>query len=119
MTMTTRTWDRARRRASGIAAASVLTAALTIVGLVGFGVPDAWWPQTGQAFAASPAPSPSVKDDPCDLVVGPAKDYCTSGHAQAAAPAPKFDATDAWMILPPAAGLLGMAVYRLSARRRS
>ncbi|MEU6553205.1 hypothetical protein ABZ915_23415 [Streptomyces sp. NPDC046915] len=36
----------------------------------------------GRAFAApSPSPSPSKSNDPCDLIHGPAKDYCEKGSA--------------------------------------
>ncbi|MFE8923832.1 hypothetical protein [Streptomyces rochei] len=35
-----------------------------------------------RAFAA-PTPSPSPSDDPCDLIHGPAKDYCEDGNSGA------------------------------------
>ena len=54
--MTTSSWNRARRVA---AAASVLTVLAVVAGAVilalGVGVPDGWWPHTGQAFATSTA----------------------------------------------------------------
>ncbi|MFE1499925.1 hypothetical protein ACFW89_33170, partial [Streptomyces albidoflavus] len=34
-----------------------------------------------RAFAApTPTPSPSASNDPCDLIRGPARDYCTNGR---------------------------------------
>ncbi|MFC7308983.1 hypothetical protein ACFQVC_32850 [Streptomyces monticola] len=118
--MSTRIWDRIPRVRVLAAAVTLSAAVLFVVGLVGFGVPDVWWPQTGEAFAASLHPtSPPRHDDPCDLVAGPAKDYCNTGVVPGAAPAPNFDALDAWMILPPVAGLLLLGVWRISwARRR-
>ncbi|WP_415954397.1 hypothetical protein [Streptomyces sp. KLOTTS4A1] len=117
--MSTRIWDRARRRAMGFAVAAVATGALTATLLIGFAVPDGWWPTTGQAFASSAPETGAGADDPCDLVVGPAKDYCRGqGLLQGAAPAPEFDAVDAWMLLPPAVGILALTAYRLRSARR-
>ncbi|MBT2439838.1 hypothetical protein J7E93_06815 [Streptomyces sp. ISL-36] len=56
------------------------------------GVPHAWWPETGHAFAASdpsrtqPAPSRAEGSDACDLIVGPAGDYCRKSGTRAAQP---------------------------------
>lgn len=56
------------------------------------GVPDAWWPETGHAFAAShpsrlqPAPSRAEGNDACALIVGPARNYCLNGGTRAAQP---------------------------------
>ena len=75
--MTTSSWNRARRVA---AAASVLTVLAVVAGAVilalGVGVPDGWWPHTGQAFATS---TRTAHHDPCALIVGPAKAYCERG----------------------------------------
>ncbi|MFE7765561.1 hypothetical protein [Streptomyces sp. NPDC057438] len=50
-------------------AAAVLTAVQTSVVLLA----------TRAAAAPTPSPSPSASDDRCDLIVGPAKDYCERG----------------------------------------
>ncbi|RVU15132.1 hypothetical protein EOT10_39830 [Streptomyces antnestii] len=69
----------ARRATVTLVAVLVLTAA--VLAVLWLGVPDCWWPQTGKAFAAGhttlPAPaSAAPANDPCDLIVGPAKAYC-------------------------------------------
>ncbi|MEU0274429.1 hypothetical protein [Streptomyces sp. NPDC006307] len=35
---------------------------------------------TRAAAAPTPTPSPSASNDPCDLLIGPAKEYCSSGE---------------------------------------
>ncbi|UYQ63050.1 hypothetical protein [Streptomyces peucetius] len=60
-----------RRRAAGIGLllASVQASAIVLA---------------GRAFAApSPTPSPDTSNDPCDLIHGPARDYCEDGDAPA------------------------------------
>lgn len=37
---------------------------------------------TRAAAAPTPSPSPSASDDRCDLIVGPAKDYCERGAGE-------------------------------------
>ncbi|WP_199550174.1 hypothetical protein [Streptomyces sp. N35] len=122
--MSTRIWDRARRRTAGLAVAAAAAAALTVAGLIGLGVPESWWPTAGQAFASSAPQADAEADDPCDLIVGPARDYCTRGALHAASPAPEFGAGGAGVLLPPAAGVAALppcrpgSVYRLRAPRR-
>ncbi|MEH0634700.1 hypothetical protein [Streptomyces bottropensis] len=53
-------------------AAAVLTAVQTSVVLLA----------ARAAAAPTPSPSPSVSDDRCDLIVGPAKDYCERGAGE-------------------------------------
>ncbi|MFC5804008.1 hypothetical protein [Streptomyces formicae] len=36
--------------------------------------------------AAAPSPSPTPSNDPCDLLIGPAKEYCTNGDATPRSP---------------------------------
>jgi hypothetical protein len=110
--MTTSSWDRSRRIAAVASALAVIgvTAAVLILAL-GVSVPETWWPSTGQAFAAD---SPQRgHDDPCDLIVGPAKTYCDPGTdaTTAAAGQPQLDGTAAWKLLPPAAGLVALAIW--------
>ncbi|WP_329296094.1 hypothetical protein [Streptomyces sp. NBC_01455] len=115
--MTTSSWDRSRRIA---AAASVLTVIAVVAGAVilalGVGLPDAWWPRTGQAFAADARPA---HRDPCALIVGPAKAYCERGATTAAGQQDVAGA--AWRLLPAGAGVAALVVWRLRAagqRRR-
>ncbi|MGW7362966.1 hypothetical protein ACWGI8_05935 [Streptomyces sp. NPDC054841] len=108
--MTSSSWDRSRRVA---AAASVLTVIVVAVGVLllalGASVPEAWWPRAGQAFAADARPA---HQDPCDLIVGPAKAYCVSGtRASASAERPSADGA-AWRVVSAGAGLAALMVWR-------
>ncbi|GGP80698.1 hypothetical protein [Streptomyces melanogenes] len=103
--MTTSSWDYSRR----VAAASVLTVIVVVVAAVvlalGAGVPDAWWPHTGWAFAADAA-------HPCTQIVGPAKASCERGAASSASG--QHDAAGGvWRLLPASAGLGALVVWRL------
>lgn len=66
--------SRARRIA---VAAGSLTTVCVAVGLLAVilsvGLPQAWWPDIGNAFAADASPQ---RSKPCAGVVGPAKEYC-------------------------------------------
>jgi hypothetical protein len=110
--MTSSSWDRSRLHA---AAAIVLTL-IAVVGVLvlatGVGVPQAWWPHTGQAFAADARPD---GQDPCALIVGPAQDYCERGAATtAASSAEQRDvAGAAWRLVTAGAGLAALVVWRL------
>ncbi|MCX4598256.1 hypothetical protein OG819_54940 [Streptomyces sp. NBC_01549] len=117
--MTTSSWDRSRRIA---AAASVLTVIAVVAGAVilalGVGLPDAWWPHTGQAFAADARPA---HHDPCALIVGPAKAYCERGTATTAAGGRQDEGGAVWRLVPAGAGVAALVVWRLRAagqRRR-
>ncbi len=107
--MTTTSWDRSRRIA---AAASVLTviAVVAFVIALGVGVPDAWWPQTGQVFAAD---ARTGHPDACASIVGPAKAYCERGTTTAAG---REDTAGAvWRLVPAGAGVAALVVWRLRA----
>ncbi|MFF4162819.1 hypothetical protein [Streptomyces sp. NPDC001741] len=57
--------------------------ALSLVGVLG-GLPALVMALSSRAYAAptpTPTPSPSSSDNPCDLIVGLAKDYCEDGEA--------------------------------------
>ncbi|MGW2650899.1 hypothetical protein ACWC2T_39965 [Streptomyces sp. NPDC001393] len=106
--MTTLSPSRHQRIAT---AATVLTviaiAAGVLVGALTMGVPEAWWPHTGLAFATD---AHTAHHNPCDLIVGPAKAYCERGakntdehHGAAAA---------AWRLVPAGAGLAALLVWR-------
>ena len=117
--MTTSSLDRSRRVA---AAASVLTVIAVVAGVLilvlGVGVPQGWWPHTGQAFAAD---AHSAHHDPCALIVGPAKAYCERGTTTTATAAHPAMAGAAWRLVPAGAGLAAVVVWRLRAagQRRS
>jgi len=104
-------WDRSRRIRT---AAAVLTVIAVTVGVLvlalGVGVPAAWWPHTGQAFAAS---SPPAHDDPCHLILGEAKKYCERGTTHAVRAEHPGGAPTAWRLVPVGAGLGAVIVWRL------
>ncbi|MFF9818911.1 hypothetical protein [Streptomyces sp. NPDC014006] len=107
--MTTSFWDRSRRVA---AATSVLTVIAVAVGAVilalGVGVPQTWWPHTGQAFAAD---THSAHQDPCARIIGPAKAYCKRGTTTTAAN--KRDVAGAvWRLGTAGAGVAALVVWR-------
>ncbi|MFF1714594.1 hypothetical protein [Streptomyces sp. NPDC058268] len=115
------TFSRPARRIT-LALAVLLAVASFVTGLaLGPGVPEAWWPRTGAAFAAT-APTRQADtvtaspDNPCDLIVGPVKEHCQRVHTT---PPPELDRdrsplTGALMLTPVA---LGIAVL-LRLRRR-
>ncbi|MFJ9729438.1 hypothetical protein ACIRP3_42580 [Streptomyces sp. NPDC101209] len=105
--MTTLSWDHSRRVA---AAVSVLTVIAAVVLALGVGVPQAWWPHTGQAFAADARPT---HRDPCALIVGPAKAYCERGAASKASTGQQNVAGAAWRLGTAGAGMGALVVWRL------
>lgn len=114
--MISSSWDRSRRIR---AAAAVLTVTAVSVGVLALalevGVPDAWWPHTGQAFASS---SPPAHDDPCRLIVGEAKRYCERGTTRAASAEHRGGASAVWRLLSVGAGLTLLIVWRLRSAGR-
>ncbi|MFJ6636755.1 hypothetical protein ACIQMR_36145 [Streptomyces sp. NPDC091376] len=109
--MTTSSWDRTRRIA---AAACVLTVIAGTVGMLvlaaGSSVPAAWWPHTGQAFTADARPA---HQDPCDLIAGPAKEYCERGTPETTSAEHQGTAGAAWTLVPAGAGTAALLVWRL------
>ncbi|MGW2027919.1 hypothetical protein [Streptomyces decoyicus] len=79
----------ARPRAGTAGILVLVAVVLLIAALVAVGrapsLPDAWWPKTGRAFtptsqpAAGHGPATVSRNDPCDLIVGAAHDYCRNG----------------------------------------
>ncbi|MFE0520804.1 hypothetical protein [Streptomyces sp. NPDC058954] len=108
--MTTSSWNHARRVA---AVASVLTVVAVVVGAVilapKVGVPDRWWPNTGQAFTSSR----TAHQGPCALIVGPGKAYCERGTTTTAAAGQQDVAGAAWRLVAAGAGVAALAVWRL------
>ncbi|MET7715488.1 hypothetical protein [Streptomyces sp. NPDC005407] len=108
--MISSSWDRARRIRTAASVLAVITVAVGVLVLaVGMSVPEPWWPHTGQAFAADASPE---QQDPCALIVGPAKAYCERGPADSAS-AGHHDATGAaWRLVPASPGLAALVMWR-------
>ncbi|MGW1616390.1 hypothetical protein ACWCQZ_44480 [Streptomyces sp. NPDC002285] len=108
--MTSSTRDRSRRLA---AAASAFTLIAVVVGVLVLalraGVPQTWWPHTGQAFAAD---ARHADRDPCALIVGPAKEYCERDTKTPASTEKPNGAGAAWRLLPAGAGMAALVVWR-------
>ncbi|MFE4413246.1 hypothetical protein [Streptomyces sp. NPDC056821] len=103
--------SRSRRLA---AAASALTAIAVAVGVLvlalGASLPEAWWPRTGQAFAADAAKAPAGS---CDRIAGPAKAYCERGrHATSAGSTQAGGDAAAWKLLPAATAVGALVIWR-------
>ncbi|MDI3408342.1 hypothetical protein [Streptomyces cavernicola] len=127
------TFSTRRPRLSGALTVLLTAAAVAAVLVLSHGVPEAWWPQTGNAFprSAQPAPgpegaaapgakptataasTPAHEDDPCDLIVGPAHDYCAKGKSGA----PSGFNPSAALLLAPA--VIGIVVVRFLTRRKA
>jgi len=115
--MISSTWDRSPRIRAAAAILTVIAVTIAVLALVlGAGVPQGWWPHTGQAFAAS---SPPAHDDPCRLIVGRAKAYCERGTTHAASAEHHGGAAAVWRLLPAGAGLTALVVWwRRAGRQR-
>ncbi|MER6030673.1 hypothetical protein [Streptomyces sp. NPDC001851] len=101
-------WDRSRRIAAASSVLAVITVAAGVLVLaLSVGVPDAWWPHTGQAFAAD---SHAHHRDRCAPIVGRAKAYCERGLA--ASVSGHHHAGAAWRLVPAAAGVAALVVWR-------
>ncbi|WP_052499820.1 hypothetical protein [Streptomyces vietnamensis] len=116
---------RAQRLFGALSWFTVWVAAIGTVVLALTGVPDAWWPETGQAFAASyptptqPAPSPAKESEACALILGPAHDYCLRGVTQTAQRGPGSSGGTperALLLVPVALGLTVVLRLRRSPR---
>ncbi|WEP00751.1 hypothetical protein A6P39_041995 (plasmid) [Streptomyces sp. FXJ1.172] len=111
--MTSSSWDRSRRIAAASSVLAVITVAAGVLVLaLSVGVPEAWWPHTGQAFAAD---SHAGHRDPCAPIVGRAKAYCER-CAAASASSGHHHAGAAWRLVPAGAGVAALVVWR---RRRA
>lgn len=118
--MTTSSWDRSQRISAAAGVLALIAVIAVLVGAVVLaltaGVPDAWWPHTGQAFASG---SPTSHHDPCVSIVGPAKEYCERG-ATTTAVGRQDMAGAVWRLVAAGAGVTALVVWRLrySAGRR-
>lgn len=110
--MTSSPWDRSRRIAAASSILAVITVAAGVLVLaLSVGVPEAWWPHTGQAFAAD---SHAGHRDRCAPIVGRAKAYCERGSAASASG--RHHSGPAWRLVPAGAGVATLVVWR---RRRA
>ncbi|MDQ0605770.1 hypothetical protein QF037_010203 [Streptomyces canus] len=104
---------RSRRLAAVASVLTVITVAAAVVALVvGASLRESWWPRTGAAFAAETS---SPRQDPCEVIVGPAKEYCERGvSASISSPAAaRQDLGDAvWRLVPAGAGLAALVIWR-------
>ncbi|GAA1042293.1 hypothetical protein GCM10009566_43340 [Streptomyces murinus] len=105
--MISTSWDRSRRIA---AASSVLAVIVLAVGVLAValsvGVPESWWPHTGQTFAAKA----HGHRDRCAPIVGRAKAYCERGSAASALG--HHPSGTAWRLVPAGAGMAALVVWR-------
>ncbi len=106
--MTSASWDRSRRLAAAGSVLMVIAAGALVLAL-GMSMPEAWWPRTGQAFAAD---AHSTHKTPCDLIAGPGKAYCERGTTTAAFAEDSRGAGAAWQLVPPAAGVAALVLWR-------
>jgi hypothetical protein len=114
--MISSSWDRSRHIRTAATVLTVITVTAGVLFLaLGAGVPDGWWPHTGQAFAAS---SSRAHDDPCHLILGEAKAYCERGTTHAASAEHHSGAAAAWRLLSAGAGLAALVVWRRRAGRQ-
>jgi hypothetical protein len=101
--------SRSRRIA---AAATVLAVIAVVAGVLvvalSMGVPEAWWPHTGQAFAAD---TRTAHQNPCARIIGRAKAYCERGTANTAA-AKRDVAGGVWRLGTAGAGVAALVVWR-------
>ncbi|MGW7410220.1 hypothetical protein ACWGI9_42220 [Streptomyces sp. NPDC054833] len=108
--MTTSSWDRSRRVAAATGVFIVIAViACSVIHVLGLGVPEAWWPHTGRAFAADVG---TAHHDPCVLIVGPAKAYCERGATTPAA-GPQDVSGAAWRLGTAGTGVAALVVWRL------
>ncbi|MEU9545575.1 hypothetical protein [Streptomyces mirabilis] len=111
--MTSSSWHRSRHVTAAASVLMVIAVAVDVLVLaLGTSMPEPWWPHTGQAFAAD---AHSPHRDPCDLIVGPAKEYCergTKNSASAGHHGAASAASAAWRLGTAGAGLAALVIWR-------
>ncbi|MFB7030934.1 MULTISPECIES: hypothetical protein [unclassified Streptomyces] len=112
--------QRVRALLAATGTVALIAALIAAVILANDAGPDAWWPRTGEAFAATPAPTTPAPaqgvQDRCAYIVGPARDYCLRADP---APKPQASAPDRGTVLHLALLLLPVAAAAtLTTRRR-
>lgn len=107
--------SRSRRLAAAASAFAAITVTVGVLVLaLGASLPQAWWPRTGQAFAADAATAPAnATATACDRITGPAKAYCERGrHASSARSDSDSSGATAWKLLPAATALGALLIWR-------
>ncbi|MGW2108298.1 hypothetical protein [Streptomyces sp. NPDC001948] len=100
--------SRSRRVACAASVITVVTVAAGILVLaLGTGLPEAWWPRTGQAFAVD---STGRHSSSCALIKGPARAYCLRGGGTGAPSTQGSGDAAAWKVVPAAAAAMGALV---------
>ncbi|MEU8907869.1 hypothetical protein [Streptomyces mirabilis] len=107
--MTTSSWDRSRRVTAAASILMVIAAVGVLVLALGVSMPEPWWPRTGQAFATD---AHSAHQNPCDRIVGPAKEYCERGTTNSAPAGHPGAAGAAWRLGTVGAGLAALVIWR-------
>ncbi|MEU1444089.1 hypothetical protein [Streptomyces mirabilis] len=109
--MSSASWDRSRH---ATAAASILMAIAVAAGALVLALrvsmPEPWWPHTGQAFATNA--HSAAHQDPCNRIVGPAKEYCERGTTNSAPAGHHGAASAAWRLGTAGAGLGALVIWR-------
>ncbi|WP_329375731.1 hypothetical protein [Streptomyces sp. NBC_01483] len=108
--MTTSSWDRSRHVTAAVSILMVIAVAVGVLVLaLGTSVPEPWWPHTGQAFATDANPA---HQNPCDRIVGPAKEYCERGTTNSAPATHPSTASAAWRLGTAGAGMAALVFWR-------
>ncbi|MFE6335252.1 hypothetical protein ACFVOK_18845 [Streptomyces sp. NPDC057798] len=108
--MTSSVFNRTRRSAAAAGSLTVIAVAGGVLVLaVGVGVPQGWWPHTGQAFAADHRPADPNR---CALIAGPARDSCERAATTTAFAGQPGGADAAWGLVPAGAGVAALVMWR-------
>ncbi|MFF3350909.1 hypothetical protein [Streptomyces sp. NPDC002779] len=109
--MTSSAFNHTQRHAAAAGALTVIAVAVgALVLAVGAGVPQAWWPHTGQAFAADNRPADPSR---CALIAGPVRNSCERGATTTAFAGQPGGADAAWGLVPAGAGVAALVMWRL------
>lgn len=107
---------RARRAAAVASVLSVIGVGAVVLALVvGASLPESWWPRTGAAFATETSSPSARRQDPCEVIVGPATVYCERGTTvspSTSASAGQDLAGAAWRLMPAGAGVAAVVIWR-------
>jgi hypothetical protein len=105
--MTTSSWDRSRHVTAATRILMVIAGVLILA--LGTNMPEPCWPHTGHAFATD---THSAHHNPCDRIVGPAKEYCERGTTNSAPTGHPSAASAAWRLGTAGAGLAALVIWR-------
>ncbi|MFD8928931.1 hypothetical protein [Streptomyces mirabilis] len=108
--MTSASWDRPQHVTAAARILMVIAVAAGVLILaLGTSTPEPWWPHTGHAFATD---THSGRPNPCDRIVGPAKEYCERGTTNSAPAGHHGAASAAWRLGTAGAGLTALVIWR-------